>query len=81
MIVRVGSWSVRLAPRALLVGLALLLVACAVAVAAISTGEFTVPVPDVVTALFGQGTPVAELIVSKLRAPRVVTGLLVGAAF
>jgi iron complex transport system permease protein len=81
VIVRIGSWSVRLAPRALLVGLALLLVACAVAVAAISTGEFTVPVPDVVTALFGQGTPVAELIVSKLRAPRVVTGLLVGAAF
>ncbi|TMR91398.1 FecCD family ABC transporter permease [Nonomuraea basaltis] len=81
MTIRVGPWSVRLAPRALLIGLALVLVACAVAVAAISTGEFTVPVPDIVTALFGQGTPVAELIVSKLRAPRVVTGLLVGAAF
>lgn len=81
MNVRVGPYSVRLAPRALLVTAALLLVACVVAVAAISTGEFTVPVPDIITALFGQGTPVAELIVSKLRAPRVVTGLLVGAAF
>ncbi|MBF8192242.1 iron chelate uptake ABC transporter family permease subunit [Nonomuraea sp. K274] len=81
MTVRVGPWSVRLAPRALLVGTVLVLVGCAVTVAAISTGEFTVPVPDVVAALFGQGTPVAELIVSKLRAPRVVTGLLVGAAF
>jgi iron complex transport system permease protein len=79
--VRVGPYSVRLAPRALLVTAALLLVGCVVAVAAISTGEFTVPVPDIVAALFGQGTPVAELIVSKLRAPRVVTGLLVGAAF
>ncbi|MEU6779287.1 iron chelate uptake ABC transporter family permease subunit [Nonomuraea angiospora] len=81
MTVRVGPWSVRLAPRALLVGAVLVVVACAVTVAAISTGEFTVPVPDIVSALFGQGTPVAELIVNKLRAPRVVTGLLVGAAF
>ncbi|QFY08085.1 iron chelate uptake ABC transporter family permease subunit [Nonomuraea phyllanthi] len=81
MTIRLGPWSVRLAPRALVVGLALVVVACGVTVAAISTGEFTVPVPDVVSAIFGQGTPVAELIVSKLRAPRVVTGLLVGAAF
>lgn len=81
MTIRLGPWSVRLAPRALLVGALLVVVACAVTVAAISTGEFTVPVPDIVSALFGQGTPVAELIVNKLRAPRVVTGLLVGAAF
>jgi len=81
MTVRLGPWSIRLAPRALAVTLLLLLTACVVAVAAISTGEFTVSVPDILTALFGQGTPVAELIVSKLRAPRVVTGLLVGAAF
>ncbi|MEU7748754.1 iron chelate uptake ABC transporter family permease subunit [Nonomuraea sp. NPDC049158] len=81
MSIRFGPWSVRLAPRALLVALVLVLLAFAVTVAAISTGEFTVSVPDVLSALFGQGTPVAELIVSKLRAPRVVTGLLVGAAF
>ncbi|MFG1701568.1 FecCD family ABC transporter permease [Nonomuraea sp. M3C6] len=81
MTIRVGPWSVRLAPRALLVGTALIAVACVVTVAALSTGELTVPVPDIAGALFGQGTPVAELIVSKLRAPRVVTGLLVGAAF
>ncbi|WP_240197555.1 FecCD family ABC transporter permease, partial [Nonomuraea lactucae] len=78
---RLGPWSVRAAPRALAVGLLLVLVAFAVAVAAISTGEFTVPVPDVLAAVFGQGPPVAELIVGRLRAPRVVTGLLVGAAF
>ncbi|MCK2220498.1 iron chelate uptake ABC transporter family permease subunit [Actinomadura sp. ATCC 31491] len=81
MNVRVGPWSLRLAPRALLVGLCLILAGFAVTVAALSTGEFTVPVPDIVQALFGDGPPVAELIVGKLRAPRVVTGLLVGAAF
>ncbi|GAA3553575.1 iron chelate uptake ABC transporter family permease subunit [Nonomuraea rosea] len=81
MTIRVGSWSVRLAPRTLLIGAVLVVAACLVTVAALSTGELTVPVPDIVTAIFGQGTPVAELIVTKLRAPRVVTGLLVGAAF
>ncbi|MFF4191948.1 FecCD family ABC transporter permease [Nonomuraea sp. NPDC001831] len=81
MTVRLGPWSVRLAPRSLLVCAALVAVGCGVGVAAIATGEFTVSVPDVLDALFGQGTPVAELIVSRLRAPRVATGLLVGAAF
>ncbi|MEV4070720.1 FecCD family ABC transporter permease [Nonomuraea fuscirosea] len=81
MNVRVGPWSVRLAPRALLVTALLVVAGFCVTVAALSTGEFTVPVPDILDALFGQGTPVAELIVGKLRAPRVVTGLLVGAAF
>lgn len=81
MTVRLGPWSFRLAPRALAVTAALLVTACVVAVAAISTGEFTVAVPDILAALFGQGTPVAELIVNRLRAPRVATGLLVGAAF
>ncbi|MEU8252027.1 iron chelate uptake ABC transporter family permease subunit [Nonomuraea sp. NPDC048916] len=79
--VRLGPWSLRLAPRALLVSLVLVLAGFVVAVLAISTGEFTVPVPDVPAALFGDGPPVAELIVNKLRAPRVLTGLLVGAAF
>ncbi|MEV5500003.1 iron chelate uptake ABC transporter family permease subunit [Nonomuraea fuscirosea] len=81
MNVRVGPWSVRLAPRALFVTALLVVAGFCVTVAALSTGEFTVPVPDILDALFGQGTPVAELIVGKLRAPRVVTGLLVGAAF
>ncbi|GGP18070.1 iron chelate uptake ABC transporter family permease subunit [Nonomuraea glycinis] len=81
MNVRMGPWSLRVAPRALAVTALLLVIACAAALAAISTGEFFVSVPDILTALFGQGTPVAELIVSKLRAPRVATGLLVGAAF
>nr|WP_206067079.1 iron chelate uptake ABC transporter family permease subunit [Nonomuraea sp. FMUSA5-5] len=65
----------------MLVSVVLVAAGFAVTVAALSTGEFTVPVPDIISAIFGQGTPVAELIVGKLRAPRVVTGLLVGAAF
>ncbi|MFC4059633.1 FecCD family ABC transporter permease [Planomonospora corallina] len=78
---RVASWSLRLSPRGLVSGAALIAAGIAVSLAALSTGEFTVPVPDIVDALLGQGTPAAELIVGRLRAPRVVTGLLVGAAF
>ena len=50
MTVRMGPWSLRIAPRALAVTALLLLIACAVALAAISTGEFTVPAPDILTA-------------------------------
>ncbi|GAT66617.1 iron chelate uptake ABC transporter family permease subunit [Planomonospora sp. ID91781] len=80
-VLRLASWSLRLSPRGLAVCLLLVAAGVAVSLVALSTGEFTVPIPDIVGSLFGRGTPAAELIVWKLRAPRVVTGLLVGAAF
>ncbi|MFI6480220.1 FecCD family ABC transporter permease [Nonomuraea sp. NPDC050663] len=79
--VSAGSWSLRLAPRTVLVVTALAALTFCAAIVAISVGEFNVPIGDVMTAVFGQSTPVAELIVNKLRAPRVVTGIAVGAAF
>ncbi|MBG0829205.1 iron chelate uptake ABC transporter family permease subunit [Planomonospora sp. ID67723] len=78
---RVGPWSLRLSPRGLTAGALLVVAGVAISLVALSTGEFTVPIPDIVDSVFGQGTPTAELIVGRLRAPRVVTGLLVGAAF
>lgn len=78
---RVRSWSLRLSPRGLVTGTAIAALGLIVSLVALSVGEFTVPLPDIVAALFGEGPPVAELIVSRLRAPRIVTGLLVGAAF
>ncbi|OUC95822.1 FecCD family ABC transporter permease [Streptosporangium minutum] len=80
-VLRLRDWSLRLSPRGLAVGAAITALGVALSLVALSTGEFTVPVPDIVAALFGDGPPAAELIVSRLRAPRVVTGLLVGAAF
>ncbi|GGS63701.1 ABC transporter permease [Planobispora rosea] len=80
-VLRLGPWSVRLSPRGIAVAAAMIVVGVAVSLVALSTGEFTVPIPDIVTSVFGQGTPAAELIVGRLRAPRVVTGLVVGAAF
>ncbi|MBO3750405.1 iron chelate uptake ABC transporter family permease subunit [Streptosporangiaceae bacterium NEAU-GS5] len=60
-----------------------LLVAAAVAVSlvALATGEYALPISDLVAALAGRGTPATEFVVTGLRAPRVASGVLVGAAF
>src|SRR5262249_19846976 len=47
---------------------------------AIATSDFPVPLGDVLRALTGQGDPSTGFIVLTLRLPRVLTGLLVGAA-
>ncbi|MCG5212093.1 iron chelate uptake ABC transporter family permease subunit [Streptosporangium sp. KLBMP 9127] len=78
---RTGNLSIRLSPRGLLVSAGLIVTAVAGGLLAISTGDFPVPIPDVIAALTGQGNPAARIIVADIRAPRVLTALLVGAAF
>ena len=80
-VLRLGGLSVRLAPRGLAAGIGLLAAGTVIALLAIGTGDFPIPPSGVVAALLGRGTPAEEFIVGTLRAPRVVTGLLVGAAF
>ncbi len=55
-------------------------VALAASATALATGGTPVPVSEVALALIGQGDPQTELVVGTLRLPRVVCGLLVGAA-
>ncbi|MEV0698656.1 iron chelate uptake ABC transporter family permease subunit [Saccharopolyspora sp. NPDC050389] len=43
-------------------------------------GRYPIGVSDVVATLFGQGTPRTDYVVLRLRMPRALTGLLVGAA-
>jgi len=77
-----GPWgSVVVHPRAVRVTTVASLLALAVGVLSVSVGEFVVPVPDVVRALFGQGDRSSVLVVQTLRLPRIIVGLLVGAAF
>ncbi|GGV04453.1 ABC transporter permease [Actinomadura cremea] len=72
--------SLRYQPRALAVAGACLVIALAVAVLLIGTGDFPMTPAEVVRTLFGQGGPAESLIVNEIRLPRVVTGLAVGAA-
>ncbi|GAA2701092.1 FecCD family ABC transporter permease [Actinoplanes palleronii] len=77
---RAGGLSIRVHPRSLAVGAVLLLIALAVALVNLTTGDFPVPVADVLRSLGGRGDAGTDFIVYQLRLPRVLTTLLVGAA-
>ncbi len=73
--------AVRVQRRPLVVS-ALLAAACvALGIAGIALGDFPLSVGDVLRTLAGQGEPGNDFIVSTLRLPRVLTAILVGAAF
>ncbi|MGI5336117.1 FecCD family ABC transporter permease [Streptomyces sp. CA-181903] len=72
--------SVRWDPRATAVGALLALAAAAVGVWTLTTGDFHVPVGDVLKVLAGESVPGADYVVGELRLPRLLTALLVGAA-
>jgi iron complex transport system permease protein len=78
--VRSGRASLVVRPRAAAVTAGLALLAAAVACLSVSVGEYLVPLPDVGRALAGGGDPGQVLVVQRLRLPRVLVGLLVGAA-
>ncbi|GHE58255.1 iron chelate uptake ABC transporter family permease subunit [Streptomyces cellulosae] len=75
-----GGLSVRLDVRALTVVLLLILLALGASVLLIGTGDFPMSASDVLTTLVGQGNEGQEFIVTELRLPRVLVGLLVGAS-
>ncbi|MGW6397837.1 FecCD family ABC transporter permease [Streptomyces sp. NPDC055134] len=75
-----GGISLRLDVRAFVVVLVLLCAALAASVALIGTGDFPISATDVIRTLLGNGDPGQEFIVNYLRLPRVLVGLLVGAA-
>ncbi|MEU2562639.1 iron chelate uptake ABC transporter family permease subunit [Streptomyces longispororuber] len=75
-----GGLSVRLDLRTAAVVALLVAAALAGGVVLIGTGDFDIPAADVVRTLFGQGDAGQDFIVNELRLPRVLVGLLVGAA-
>lgn len=75
-----GGLSLRVQVRAVAVGALLTLLALAAGIVLIGTGDFGIPAADVVRALFGGGDPAQSFIVTDLRLPRAVVGLLVGAS-
>lgn len=77
---RTGRFSARFRVRHVVVVAALLLAALAVAVVALGSGDFPIPVGDVVRTLLGQGDRRMQLVVLEWRMPRVLLALLLGAA-
>lgn len=76
-----GGLSVRLDVPAVVAGLVLLAVALAAAIALIGSGDYPMSPAEVIATLTGGGDAGQEFIVQDLRLPRVLVGLLVGAAF
>ncbi|MFC3577397.1 FecCD family ABC transporter permease [Streptomyces yaanensis] len=75
-----GGFSVRIDLRALTVVVLLLVAALTASIVLIGTGDFPIPAGDVLKTLVGNGNPGQEFIVTELRLPRVLVGLLVGAS-
>ncbi len=80
LVIRRRSWSVRLRPRSIVVGVLLVAATLAISVWSIMVGDFPLSVGQVLRSLFGDGGDDAEFIVQTLRLPRAVTAMLVGAA-
>ncbi len=77
---RDGRLSIRLDVRSCVVGAGLLAGILALSAVTLSTGAYHIPPVEVVRTLFGGGTSSDYFIVQTLRLPRLLTGLLVGAA-
>ncbi|MET8571328.1 iron chelate uptake ABC transporter family permease subunit [Streptomyces sp. NPDC004783] len=75
-----GGLSLRVDVRAVVVVVLLLAVALAASVVLIGTGDFAMSTGDVLKTLAGGGNAGQEFVVNELRLPRVLVGLLVGAA-
>lgn len=80
VVLRGGGWSLRIRPRAVAVGGACALVAFAIAVLSIGTGDYPMTPAEVLRALTGSAPATDTFIVRELRLPRVAAALLVGAA-
>ncbi|MFE6524209.1 FecCD family ABC transporter permease [Streptomyces sp. NPDC057794] len=72
--------SLRLDVRALAVCLLVLAATAAAGVLALGTGEYPISPADVVRTLLGNGSPRTDFVINELRLPRLLTGVLAGAA-
>lgn len=79
--VRTRWFSLRIRPRSITVCMLLTVAVVVTGAWSISVGDFAIPISDVIASLFGQGSTDADFIVGALRLPRVLNGILVGAAF
>lgn len=79
-VVRARRFSVRIDLRSVIVCVALFVATLIVGCWSIMVGDFPLSVGQVADAVFGEAAPDAEFIVQTLRLPRVLTGMLVGAA-
>lgn len=79
-VVRNRWMSLRVNERAVVVGVFLALAVAAIGAWSLTVGDFPLSKSEVWAGLVGGGEPDARFVVRTLRLPRVITGILVGAA-
>lgn len=77
---RAGRVSLRVEPASVLLGAAAWATALAVALAAVTVGDYPMPLSTVLDTLAGHGTLLTYDVVVRNRLPRALVGVLVGAA-
>lgn len=78
---RSKGFSVRFDPRTIWASLVLIAVIFLLCIWSISAGDFPMGIGDVFASLIGEGQKSHDFIIYKLRLPRLLTGMAVGAAF
>jgi len=74
------AFSQRIDIRLLIVCAGLIAATLAVFLVALSVGDYTIPLRDVVATLTGGGTPQSRLVVGEWRLPRALLGIVLGVA-
>ena len=80
-VLRRGGVSFRVSDRAVFTVTTLVAAIFAIGIWSISAGDFPISIAEVFQSLTGNGTKSHDFIVYSLRMPRLLTGVLVGAAF
>lgn len=80
-VIRIGPLSWRVERRLAWTSLALLGVLLGIFALSMVLGDYPVPLADIPAAVLGQGPDDIRFVVTTLRLPRALTGVLVGAAF
>ncbi|ONI80276.1 hypothetical protein ALI22I_43710 [Saccharothrix sp. ALI-22-I] len=78
--IRTPAVSLRFSERALLVSAVIAALTVVAAVATMVTGDFPLTIGEVLATFSGNGDGYADFVIFTLRLPRLLTGLLVGAA-
>lgn len=78
--VRTSRISGRIPLRAVVVACTALVATLAAFAWSISTGDYAIPIPDVIAVLTGGGDLASQFVIQELRLPRAVVGVVVGAS-
>lgn len=73
-------WSMRFDVRSIVVGAVLVLLCAVMVVLSVSSGSYTIPIPDVIATLAGRGSGGSTLVILEWRLPRALIAVIFGAA-